>query len=1155
MADETNTANLKAILSLIVKLDDSSFKKAKEELKSIQGEPVRSSPKETKSGASPVRTNLADRIPTISSNAVKSGSVSSTIPSKSLGDNTPMLSKKDKKEDSSFKSTNLADKLPTVSSNANKEKSSTQSKSLGDNIPMVSKRDKLEDSSFKKVKYDFKSLQGDTARAPLVTPGPTPARTNLADKLPTVPSNVGKETSSTPSKSLGDNISIFSKNDKLEDSFFKKVKDDLKSIQGDTTRVPPVSHSPTPARTNLADKLPTVPSNANNEKSSTQSKSLEDSIRILSKNDKIEDSFFKKMKDDFKSVQDDIVRAFSVAPSPTPARTNLADKLPTVPSNVGKETSSTQSKSLEDSICIFSKNDKIEDSFFKKMKDDFKSVQDDIVRACSVSHSPTPARTNLADKSPTVPSNASKEKSFTQSKSLADNLPLISKKEDKEESKSSSMDLSKVTRMLGSGESGGTGALNAEKGMKGGAKAGVAGAALMVLEKLLALFQQLVQIAMDSSPLFQSMAKLFNTSMKLLFMPLGQMMARVLMPIVLKYLQKSVDTAQKYMNAPPSSAEEVMSNATKNMLSATGEVFGKVLTDILPPIFIGFLSGLVEAIKGLFGFGKDPVEAFNRKISEVTSNYDKAFSASGMKLVKGAEGFATALDQFGLVMYTANNVVGEAASSLATTFYHGSDIIVSGFTGAMEVVTYGTTDMINYLNDEFNVIAAGTATSLDTITERAWTTGQSLDLFSNVTDSAMFQMIDFQKPIPTVIDSLSALSLGFNTLAASIPLIIQEIMAAIRDETLDETGMKGPEKVNPNGDTGIWSVDNLWKSTADEYKKAAAINYDLNKDLYDKLGLDKTKGYTLWEFNGAYNIVDEQGSSVKAGIYNKETANLKSGLESLKSPMKLAGPLGWLADALGYLPTLWDTTFDTGVYTEGVSDLISSAINGASNSFGGSGKAGPTSGAGMFDPNEKSLRGGRNGLSDLPDTTTTNTTGGGSNIINSDIWAKIDENLNILKGINLDMPDFEKHEQYDPNSYEFTKFDESLINKDYINGVKSNGIDWDAVLSRIKTPNYAATASGLISNTTTGFANDFSGYYLDSTATGNFSRTLESSQPAYNTGMMGRIPRYELQESKKKQENINLNMSIYGDVLGINDIQKEVESMIDNYLATRRSGF
>lgn len=753
---------------------------------------------------------------------------------------------------------------------------------------------------------------------------------------------------------------------------------------------------------------------------------------------------------------------------------------------------------------------KLDESSFKKVKDDLKSVQGDTARAGSVAPGSTPARTNLADKIPTVSSNAGKETSSTPSKSLADNLPLISKKEDKEESKSSSMDLSQVTRMLGSGESGGTGALNAEKGMKGGAKAGAAGAALMVLEKLLALLQQLVQIAMDSSPLFQSMAKLFNTSMKLLFMPLGQMMAKVLMPIVLKYLQKSADTAQKYMNAPPSSAEEVMANATNNMLSATGEVFGKVLTDILPPIFMGFLNGMVEAIKGLFGMGKSPTEAFNNAIAEATKKYNDAFSTSGMTLVKGAEGYATALDQFGMVMYTANNTLGKSISDAAITIYSGATDIADGFNITHDVVTYGTPAMIEYVNDKYKTIAANTSSTFDTITGHAWTTGQALDLLGQVAENSMFQFFSVNEPIDSVIDSLGNLSLGLNIMAKSFPLIVRDLKAEIRKETLVDEGFYEPAAYHSEK-SNIWGVNEMFKLTSEENQKSARINYTTDKALYDSLGLNRNKSYSIWTASGAYKVVDDDGKNVKTGYFDKNAV-----LKTVKE----------YQDSLGF----WDSRSDSGSWA----------------------KLDVNRGAHLHSDSYESIydaltRAQAQAEAHLSGKTTTSTNDSFDDT--SEEWKEIKAAMDELNKVSIVKPLTESSGGFDFDSYIPKNMNDYLSVPDSSLDLNTGKLDWDAYNSS----NYSPKTSK--NYTTIGYANDFTSYDLNSTKTGNFSKTVESVTSGYGSGVMGSLPRYETEQNTKKQENINLNMSIYGDVLGINDIEKEVESMIDNYLATRRSGF
>lgn len=455
----------------------------------------------------------------------------------------------------------------------------------------------------------------------------------------------------------------------------------------------------------------------------------------------------------------------------------------------------------------------------------------------------------------------------------------------------------------GGGSSGASGRLNipmtkaAGGGGAAAAGAGAAGAAMAVagaigkgIEGIFSILQKMLQLMMDSSPLFQAVGKLFQTSMKLLFMPLGNMIAKVLMPIMMKYLQKSAERAQKYASSPPSSIEEVTSGTISDMISSFAEIFGKIFVEIVPPLVIGLVQGIAAAIGNLLGGNNDVYSAATSSLKDAQKEYDSLFSESGMTLVKSATGFSTALDQFGLTIYTSNNTLGKASSDLATTFYTSSDTIENGFNKTSTVLVYGTTDMIKKINAQYNLAAANVTTTFDTVSGLAETFGQSVN-------GVLAQFVDLKQPITNLNSDLGKLGDGLNTLASSIPLIIEEILKKIRESGGGDDTYTTAAAINW-GNGGYANIKDLFSSRG--AGDATVLNAS---EAESQLGIDTDKAVAVWKSNGAYVITDyDTGEIIKEGWYDEKAAKAYVGGSMYTVGETALGFLsgGLLGGTLGY---------------------------------------------------------------------------------------------------------------------------------------------------------------------------------------------------------------------------------------------------------------
>lgn len=459
--------------------------------------------------------------------------------------------------------------------------------------------------------------------------------------------------------------------------------------------------------------------------------------------------------------------------------------------------------------------------------------------------------------------------------------------------------LGSLFKMFGGGMGGG--AAGAEGAAGAGGAAGGAGMAAMgpmaivaggmkIVEKIFGVLQELFKLIMDSSPLFQSVAKLFQTSMKLLFMPLGNMIAKVLMPIMMKYLQKSAERAQKYANAGPEDLAEATTGAITDMIAALAEVMGVVFLKVMPPLIEGLVVGIVEGIKEALPGVSGDSERYKSVMSKYQEEYDNKFKSMGGNLLNSISGYSDGIDRFGLVLYTANNKIGRVMSESATVFYKGVETIEGGFTEASEVVIYGTNGMITQMNEKFNLMSAGVVSTVDTTTGQVITFGQALEDVLAPLGGAYNQVMDFSgSTLPSLITSLSDVGGGLNSLAATIANVIDSISNMLREESEQASGSSIKERKPTK--FGLETVKYSWKRDGGS---ATHKNYN-SEDAQRLFGINED--VTVWKFGGAYAIVSAStGKTLEEGYYDKGKAK-----ENQKRFALATSGLGLLGGVAGYI--------------------------------------------------------------------------------------------------------------------------------------------------------------------------------------------------------------------------------------------------------------
>lgn len=438
---------------------------------------------------------------------------------------------------------------------------------------------------------------------------------------------------------------------------------------------------------------------------------------------------------------------------------------------------------------------------------------------------------------------------------------------------------------------------------KGGAAMVGIGAAMKIFESIFAVIQKLYQLIAESSPLMQATNKLFMTSMKILFMPLGNMIAKVLMPIMMKYMQKSVDRMSKLTGNE--SIQELTTGAMQDMIGALMEIFGTVMSQIMPGVVMGIVDGIKAAL-----FGGNTKSAVTNAMSPYQDEYNKNIAETNGYLTEFNTGLAEGLDRFGMVMYTANNKAGKASSDMATTIYKSSRTIENGFDETSTVWVQGTTKAIDDLNKSLNLVAAGATFTYNTITGQAQAFGTKITQALKDIGGAFNSFVDpIRTPITKISNELGKLATPiskFNNELGNLTATVANTIAAI-EMKLRKDSLAGvqPAKIKWNNDlalrasslaAGITETQNATSLTHEEAYALGVKDIKENEKLYVR------------QAGGRFIITDTAGEIRGQGISNMEDFQSRVNTGTMKEYMPGGGMFGagWTYAREGNaLPTLW----------------------------------------------------------------------------------------------------------------------------------------------------------------------------------------------------------------------------------------------------------
>jgi hypothetical protein len=231
-----------------------------------------------------------------------------------------------------------------------------------------------------------------------------------------------------------------------------------------------------------------------------------------------------------------------------------------------------------------------------------------------------------------------------------------------------------------------------------------------VIEGIFQVMTKMFNAIMDASPLLQGMLKIVDKMFKLILMPIGNMIGRLLMPYVIKMARKTTEYLSKFGNAGPEQMADAMAEGVNIALESMIEMMMVILTKVLWPMFKGLIEGIGRVIAGLMsGQGFD----INKLAPpEMPSSIGEDLQAL---MGNAAVGMGDIINTFGMTVQTGNRIAGNSFAEAATIFYKGSADIENGFQSVHEVLIIGTTKAIKEANDMFNLQAAGLVTIIDTV--------------------------------------------------------------------------------------------------------------------------------------------------------------------------------------------------------------------------------------------------------------------------------------------------------------------------------------------------------------------------------------------------------------------------------------------------------
>jgi len=234
-----------------------------------------------------------------------------------------------------------------------------------------------------------------------------------------------------------------------------------------------------------------------------------------------------------------------------------------------------------------------------------------------------------------------------------------------------------------------------------------------VVEGIFQVIGKLFNAIMDASPLLQGVLKIVDKMFKLVLMPIGNIIGRLLLPFVIKMARKTVDFLNKFGNAGPDQIGDVLTQGLTAALESMVDILVVVLQKVLWPVITALAQSIINALiyvfsGGLAGSLAAP-QGGEQSLQDMVGQdlQDLMGAATG--------GMTDVINQFGVTVQTGNRIMGNSFSESATVFYKGSADIANGFQSVHEVLVIGTTKAIQKFASDFNLAGAGLVTTIDTV--------------------------------------------------------------------------------------------------------------------------------------------------------------------------------------------------------------------------------------------------------------------------------------------------------------------------------------------------------------------------------------------------------------------------------------------------------
>jgi hypothetical protein len=198
---------------------------------------------------------------------------------------------------------------------------------------------------------------------------------------------------------------------------------------------------------------------------------------------------------------------------------------------------------------------------------------------------------------------------------------------------------------------------------------------------------------------------------KLILMPIGNMIGRLLMPYVIKMARKTTEYLSKFGNAGPEQMADVMAEGVSIAIESMVEMLTVVMTKVLWPLFKGLVEGIGRVIAALLsgqGFDLNKLAPPETGVTTIGDDLKKLMG-------NAAYGMSDVINTFGLTVQTGNRQMGNSFAESATAFYKGTADIANGLQSVHTVLVVGTTKAIEKMNEMFNLQTAGFVTIIDTV--------------------------------------------------------------------------------------------------------------------------------------------------------------------------------------------------------------------------------------------------------------------------------------------------------------------------------------------------------------------------------------------------------------------------------------------------------